>query len=345
VNVGLPVAFSVLSCVVTAIALVPILLCSPPPPPTPAGGPASPLRVPTREMLRGLVAVSVAIMLDLACTNVALSLISVALQQSIKATSPTATMLVEALYHRTCHHPVLWLVVALICIGPVLISMGSSTKKTDTFFGGLMMVAAVVSGAFKYVFAHAAMKTYKHELGTLGFLLWVEIIVAVMLTPWAIANGEAAELMVKMGVVSSPEAGGASSMGNALLFLGTAALGGVRIYTQFAFLKETSATSIAMSNLAIQALTIILSIIVFNTHLTLLLGLGVTITIVMSSVYAYLKISKVLEPTKRAPQTLEDIGCQSAADHPCGKAAKVSPRGDALSEEEQTTLRDDDRRG
>jgi hypothetical protein len=77
-----------------------------------------------------------------------------------------------------------------------------------------------------------------------------------------------------------------------VLLWGCAAFGGVRIYSQFAFLKETSATTLAMSNLAIQAITIILSILLFGTPLTAFLGLGVTFTIIMSAVYTGLKLTK-----------------------------------------------------
>ncbi|KAL3921928.1 MAG: hypothetical protein SGPRY_004734, partial [Prymnesium sp.] len=325
VHVGLPVAFSFLSCVITAICLVPILLFSKPPPIDDSRlskefsnrpRPTSMLRLPTLKMLAGLVAVSVAIMLDLACTNVALSLISVALQQSIKSTSPTATMLIESIHQRTCHHPVMWLVVALLCVGPILTSAGSSQSDVSVF-GIIMMVAAVLSGAFKYVYAHAAMKTYKNELGTLGFLFWIEIIVAIMLVPWAIANGEAAELMVLLGLASS-KYGSAKSTGDVLLLLGTAAFGGVRIYTQFAFLKETSATSLSMSNLAIQALSIMLSIIFFAKPMTMLLGLGVSFTIIMSSIYAYLKIMKIFELSKPEHSRVEACKRLAPMSEPAG---------------------------
>eukprot|EP00966_Prymnesium_polylepis_P333124 7388593-Prymnesium_polylepis.1 len=90
-------------------------------------------------------------------------------------------------------------------------------------------------------------------VGMLGFLFWVEVFVAAMLTPWAFANGEGAKLL---GVLLQGEPlgdhdetpGGKASV-NVLLLWGTAAFGGVRIYTQFAFLNETSATSLAISNL------------------------------------------------------------------------------------------------
>jgi drug/metabolite transporter (DMT)-like permease len=169
VHVGLPVAFSIQSCVATAICILPILLLTKPPQ---AEGGAEPLPAratafawPARTTLPGLLAVSVAIGVDLACTNVALHLLSVALQQSIKAASPAVTLLIESAYHRKRQHPLLRLVVALLCVGPILTKLGSSSLDAS-FFGVVMMAAAVVTGGFKYVFAHAAIKEYKRELGT-----------------------------------------------------------------------------------------------------------------------------------------------------------------------------------
>ncbi len=192
-------------------------------------------------------------------------------------------MLVESVYHRKCEHPVLYVVIILLCLGPIFTRLGSS-KWDGSPFGIFMMCIAVVGGGFKYVLAHAAIKSYRHELGTLAFTFWVEIFVGTMLLPWAVLNGEAAQLFTHD-----------YSVANWLLLWGTAAFGGVRIYSQFAFLKETSATTLAMSNLTIQAFTIILGIVLFGTPLTFFLGLGVTFTLAMSAVYTYLKVTKVLQ--------------------------------------------------
>jgi drug/metabolite transporter (DMT)-like permease len=67
----------------------------------------------------------------------------------------------------------------------------------------------------------------------------------------------------------------------------------VRVYAQFYFLSHTSATTLSLSNLAIQALTIVLGILLFGTHVTPLLALGVAVTTVMSGVYTWLKVFKL----------------------------------------------------
>jgi drug/metabolite transporter (DMT)-like permease len=285
-HVDTPVAFSVLSCIATNVCMVPIFLLKP-----------GTFKRLTPVMYRGFGFVCIAIAGDLACTNVALSLLSVALQQCIRGASPTATLFVERIVHGKEQHPALYVVVLLLCVGPVLTSLGS--ESGDASMGGIvMMVIAIFAGAFKYVLAHKMITTFKKELGTLSFLFWVEIFVAILLTPWAIGNGEAAQLI----------AGEQRPLGDWLLLYFTAAFGGVRVFAQFYFLSHTSATSLSLSNLAIQALSIVLGIIFFGTRVTLPLALGVVVTTVMSCVYTWLKVIKLpqLKARQQAPRTAED---------------------------------------
>ena len=269
-----PVAFSVFSCVVTALCMLPVFLCDP-----------SLFASLNCDMLLGFIAVCVFIALDLALTNVAIAMLSVALQQCIKATSPAATVLLESLWHRVCHHPLKYVLVVLLCVGPILTTLGSSSYDS-TPLGVLAMTLAVIAGAFKYVLAHAIIKKYKNTLGTFAFTFWVEVFVAIMLTPWAVLNGEAEELLIGEWAHSSNDW--------ALLSF-TAAYGGVRIYSQFALLEFTSATTLAASNVAIQAITILLSVWLFGTEVTPYLAAGVSATIVVSALYTLLSLTRAFD--------------------------------------------------
>ena len=60
-----------------------------------------------------------------------------------------------------------------------------------------------------------------------------------------------------------------------------------------------------MSGIAMQALTIVIGIVAFGTKVTTLLTLGVTATIVTSSIYAYLKTSNVLEQRSATEKATE----------------------------------------
>ena len=276
-HVNTPVAFSVLSCLATMIVIVPVFVCRP-----------SYFGWIKRNMLGGFFACSGAIAIDLACTNVAISELSVAMQQTIKATSPAATVLLEVAFQRKCQHPVIFALIGMLCMGSVLVKWGSSDYDA-TAYGMIMMIIAVVSGAFKYVMAHAMIREFREELGVLAFTFWVELFVAIVLTPWAVLNGEAAALLYG-DAASTP-------MDWALLWF-TGAYGGVRIVSQFALLVHTSATTLALSNVTIQALTTILGIFLFGTPVTNFLVAGVTVTLLSTAGYTYVKVSKILEPPK-----------------------------------------------
>lgn len=130
-----------------------------------------------------------------------------------------------------------------------------------------------------------------------------------MLLPWAALNGELGQLFTEP-----------RPFGDWVLLWGCAAFGGVRIYSQFAFLAQTSATTLAMSNLAIQALTILLSIVLFGTPLTTYLGLGVTFTILMSALFTFLKLSKVLVPKATTSGTELELEADAEPSHEPSKA-------------------------
>jgi len=307
------VAFSVLSCIATNLCLAPCLLYS------------GRLRLLTCPQLPGFIAVCAAIAVDLACTNVALAILSIALQQCIKATSPTATVLVESLVKGKRFHGAIYAVVLAICIGPILVTFSPSESRLlaesesgSQAFGVLMMVAAVVGGAFKYVLAHQVIVEFREHMGVLAFTFWVEFFVGVMLLPWALLTGEARLLLY------STE----RSLGEWLLLWGTAAFGGVRILSEFCFLAFTSATSLAMSSLTVQALTILVGIVGFGTPLTPTLALGVVVTLLTSALYAWLRTSKVLEQhvgraEEPKPSRQRGVGGKS---HEPGAAAKRAGR-------------------
>jgi len=276
-EVDTPVAFSILSCVATIICILPIFFFKP-----------EYYGTIKRDMLLGFIGASGAIAIDLGATNVAISELSVAMQQTIKATSPAATVLLEVAMQRKCKHPVIFLLILMLCVGSVLVKFGS-TDYDATVYGIAMMVLAVVAGAFKYVMAHKMINDFRTDLGVLAFTFWVEVFVAIILTPWAVLNGEAEELLFGNAVTSTYQW--------ALLWF-TGAYGGVRIFSQFFLLTQTSATTLALSNVTIQALTTILGIFLFGTVVTNYLIAGISVTLIATALYTYVKVTKVLETKK-----------------------------------------------
>lgn len=231
-----------------------------------------------RSMVREFALVCVAIAVDLGCSNVAISLISVALQQCVRATAPAATMLVERVCKRRPQKLKLVGAVGLVVVGPIIAQLGSDLSG-GSLLGIFMQLAAVLGGSLKSVYGHTILTEHKKRLGILSFLFWAEWFTAALLLPWAILAGEVAD----MWRYSIPLADWA-----VLWF--TAGVGGLRIFAQLLFLQQTSATSLAISSIAVNALSSTLSIFFFHTPLTVLLVVGVAETVVATSLYTYLKL-------------------------------------------------------
>ena len=138
-----------------------------------------------------------------------------------------------------------------------------------------MLSLSIVAGAFKYVLAHDAIKRYKKDMGVLGFTVWMELMALAFLLPWCIVNEEAQHVW--------------SSTSNWALLLCTGAFGGVRILSQFYFLDQTSATSLAASSIAIQVGLTFSGSLLFHDPVTFPLVLGSFVTFVMSTSYMYAK--------------------------------------------------------
>ena len=272
-----PVAMSALSCVVTTGLLMPVAACG------------RHWHAPRRGDLSSLLMVCMAVAADLALTNVGLSILPLAFQQSIKSTLPMATVVVEFLVGGTRASRQVLVIVTGTCLGPMIMALDKDWEADDDlWYGVVMLVLSVLAGALKYVLTHAAMQRCKAEMGILGFTLWMEIVVALLLLPWAVANGELSAVLE------------ASSDWALLTF--TSAFGGVRIMAQFYFLSETSPTSLATSNVAIQVGLTVAGALIFHDPVTLCMALGSAITLLMSSSFAYLKLrgSRAATPLPQA---------------------------------------------
>lgn len=266
-HVNLPVAYSFLSCVVTVVAMLPCFA-------------KYRLHSIDGTNLRGITYASVAISCDLAFTNIALSRLDIALQQSIKAMSPMVTLLLESMYHRKIARPfILYVVILCSSFGPVIIANESSSQEENesTLMGVVFMGLAVVTGALKNIFAHNLIKESKTSMGVISFTFWIEIACAVLIFPWTITTRE----LYKMADLDPSFYPGT---------FGVALYGGVRVFSQFYFLKFTSPTSLALSNLAVQLVTSLSSGVIFGAHFTLQFVVGLGVSLVFSALYACIKL-------------------------------------------------------
>jgi hypothetical protein len=297
-----PVGFSVISAMATCTVLIPVFIFD-----------RKQWAVPKFEYMGGFLLVCTLVALDLALTNIAVSLLAVAVQQCLIATNPAFTVTIESIVRRTLAHPAIYMVIVFLCCGPIVAQIGAPAEDISVL-GILIQLAGVTCSACKYVFAHSVMQKCKKDLGTFSFLFWIDTLILVILVPWSLINGEL------VAILQDPET--ALDWVN-LLF--TAVLGGVRFFSQLLVLKVSTATTLSCANLAFQAINIYLSLALFGKP-TLTAGLvcGSLITLSSAGVYTYFKVSKVLEKNDKCIKVNEDFkACVGSGCSCCAPKASV----------------------
>ena len=181
-------------------------------------------------------------------------------------------------------HPLIYLCVAGLVTGAAMASFGS--VDLISLWGVCAAVVAVICSASKYCFCHRAFSDFKGELGALGLLFWVNLLMIPVYLLWTTANGE-------LGLFFSAER---FRLATAVPLTGVAALGGVRALTQYVVLLVVSATSMSTANIFTQILNIVIAIPLQQTLVTPLLGTGVSLVCGCAPLYAFLKSSKTALP-------------------------------------------------
>jgi len=215
---------------------------------------------------------------------------------------------IESIVRRKLAHPMIYLTIAILCVGPVVAQIGAPADDIS-YVGIAVQLTGVTMSACKYVFAHSVMQKCKKDLGTFSFLFWIDTMILYILVPWSVLNGELVALL------QDPE-----TVLDWVNLLVTAILGGVRFFSQLLVLKVSTATTLSCANLAFQAINIYLSLALFGKPaLTAGLVCGSVITISAAGVYTYFKVSKVLEKDEYCIQVNESFkgGC-------CGGSKKAA---------------------
>ena len=285
-----PTAYSLYSCIVTILLLMPIFLLDGRIP-----GMSKQWGVPVMAMFLkppearshaldvvgpfSLIVIFTAF--DLGFTNIALANISTALQQCIAATNPFWCLMIETVLFRRRQHLVIYLAVSFVVIGAVLVSV-SQVNTLDTF-GLLAACVAVLCSASKYAFTHQTFKTFKGVLGPNALLFWIDLLMVPIYILW-IAIGDGLGATHELGILKS------GAFTDAVVFwqfTGTAGLGGVRAVSQFVMLFFVSATSMSLANIFTQILNILISMGLQPDKVDMNPELVVGILVVTSSVFTY----------------------------------------------------------
>jgi hypothetical protein len=298
VHVPTPIAYSLLSAVVTALLLVPSLA-------------VRGFGILRREMMVRFMLVCVAVAVDLGMNNIAIWLLPLALQQAIASTIPGVTVVLESIVRRRRKSLGTYLVIGVLCGGAVLshlgtrldsggaeggsgeIALGSgevaggegargagyvSAEGERRLLGECAMAVAIFAAACKYVFAKETIHACRQELGAISLLFWIEVFITAILLPWAYLNGELATLLTAQ-----------RSGFEWCMLCSAAALGGFRFFCELLVLHYWSATSLSAANLTAHAVIIIVAISAFGTGSSPLQTAGLLLTMAASAAYALIK--------------------------------------------------------
>jgi len=241
-----PNIYSFYTCIVTCLLLVPIFLLKP-----------GTWGVPSKEMCLGPTYVFPLIVafttFDLCFTNIALSLIAIALQQCIAATNPFWTGVFEALLNNKWQHWVIYLAVTGVVIGAIVAGIDQMKVGGENVSGGLLFaLLAVLCSSSKGVFTHASFKKFKGTLSPLALLFWIDLLMMpIILAVPAISplwSGELAEFLSQgMDAVTFWQ------------MTGIAAIGGARALAQMVLFSMVTATSTSIANIGTQMSNVIIS--------------------------------------------------------------------------------------
>jgi hypothetical protein len=278
-----PTAYSLWSCVVVCIMLLPVFALE-------YIFLGKKMQFPTMKMAPTLFLIILFTSLDLGFTNIALAEISTALQQCIAATNPFHTIFIETALYQKWQHVLTYSTVTLLVFGAVLTSMGTIDQMTT--FGVISACIAVVSSASKYVFTHSAFRHFKKDLSAMSLLFWVDLLMVPIYLVWTMIPTQThphGELFPMFQDTFS-------TLGSFSLFTATAALGGVRALTQYIVLGLVSATSMSTANIFTQALNMIISIPLQGLSINAPLCAGIGTILASSGFYAYIKSNKTFLP-------------------------------------------------
>lgn len=272
-----PIAYSLLSALVTAAVVAPLLAC----------GGIQRLCLPRWDMLFSLALVCVAIAVDLGLSNEAIYRLPLALQQAIASTIPAATIALETVVRQRCRPLADYLAISTLCFGAILghigsldaVSWQSASQQRSFFAGELCMLLAVLAAAVKYVFAKALLTSYRREVGAAALLVWIEILISAILLPWSLQSHQ---------LQAMARAGYSAAQWRALVAAG--ALGGFRFFCELLVLRYWSATTLSAANLSAHSLIIVVSIPIFGTAVTPFLMAGTLVTLAASAFYGYLRL-------------------------------------------------------
>lgn len=125
--------------------------------------------------------------IGMALTNISLSMISVALNQTIKSMTPVLVVCLEYAVQSKTHSIWVYPTLILLTAGPCITSYGQGkTEFQASLMGMFCMVGATAASAGKNVYLHSSISKLKKQMGMVCILFWMEVGITAFLLPWAL---------------------------------------------------------------------------------------------------------------------------------------------------------------
>lgn len=215
--------------------------------------------------------------INIAMSNVSMKYVSLALHQVTRSGTPLVTLLLEFIILGKLTNR--WCVASLIPVvaGIILTVLGEMNGFEFTGLGMVLTVLGVVLSSLKGVMTNFML------IG--GFKMHPLELIA-LVAPWAALQCVLASVVT--GEASTIYSQYSSQPFDGLLLMGLLANGSLAFFLNwisFAVNKETSALAMTVAGNVKQAVSIGLAVIIFNTPLTLLNGLGIVVTLLGGAWY------------------------------------------------------------
>lgn len=329
ISADIAVGYSLWSCIISPLCIVPVFFFVP-----------SWFTWLRCEYLGDFALLCVFRFMDLSGSNIALSSISTALEQTIVASKPVITILLESLILLRPDHWVVYVVVAAVAVGDALAA--TTGDYISTTAGIIAAVVAAIGSAGRYVYTRRLVVRGKHPIHPVALIFWFDLVLIFPFLIWALASSQLQAFVFGVNdgppdidegtqTVILPAGTHYHYLGQAT---GVALLNGFKTVSQCAVLVYVSATSLSVAYVIAPTINILLSLLVTQTHAAGPLGpasvVGISMIGAFNLVYMYLRVdSRALPAVDRA------LGCaerreaeDSSMDSSKGPSQAPAPRED-----------------
>ncbi|KAF9366636.1 UAA transporter [Mortierella sp. NVP85] len=227
---------------------------------------------------------------NIAISNVSLNEVSVAFHQVVRAMTPVFTIAISLLFYRKRYSSKTYLSLVPLLLGVYMATVGDYSYTAMGFF---LTVLGTVLAAVKTVVTNR-IQVGKLKLHPLDLLLRMSPLAFVQTVIFSWMKGELDEVVSWCKTEISYKLVLALTVNGIIAFLLN--------YVSFTANKKTSALTMTVAANVKQVLSIVIAVVVFNTKIGFLNGLGIVMTLLGGACYSYVDLrEKALRMKPAAP--------------------------------------------